>query len=926
MTIHSKPSIPTADETILSMEKSLWAFLIHAIQDKNSPLSRVFDGSKTFSSKQELQAHLQSALADTWEMLQGGMQELWFPSNPSLYRGYGKSEFQEYLRRFTEGMYQILEPAIERRQGRLVLDLDHPDSIDKISQWLLSYVNNTEHGSPLALGQENTLEQASLVHLRSSLNILPAELRAHIGQEWYNTPISSEHQIYRESPAMKVAKTWLMTTTILFMTYGIHWLINTWVTKLAESQPDQLNNIWSTLLQSPGLYGTTSYGLSIAAAYGVATALLMPAQKIRENLIRASESGQKRWALQAVWSSGAAALALSVPILFGVIDAAGIFNREAEWYIVWHVAYQTKEKLENILDIKDPASPIGKAWWQYDTTTNTLTTFSRDFVAAEANRPWASGQWPAYKAKEFILTGDAVLDDPILSRDTWLSAAVKKASDGLNTINRQNHAEYPWLPDKAKRVQEFFWNRTDTLVNGYNDTNTGIDFKGIASFDPMIEMNKHGPLYHFIGQIPGIGGGIYKSHDLALKQWEFSQEASEFISAIEAVNKSWWDRSRVYQTYIQEVSDIADAKYNSRTSVTIPGSIPVPDLSGLTEALSQKPPKISALWPTASYEELQKIKDQPGGISSWDFNTLVAFSLIRPFALEFTSLALIIASLFSMAQFYRNPKNKLSGKKSQLDQAYNSLVRAVHKTFSWETWQAIFPGHPGIDEFEAEYIVREIATDMHPELLEFFPTAKRDLSWVKKTMHKWLTFLKNTHQGNTRSRDESYVINLAQALEKMGHKSGNNIGISTQTIARIFERIVPKEHTQAYTLTPEVLGLVTHEIQATLTALTIEKDASYAVESWKHSKLYNTKITAMRPRLESLEWDIIPKLQVSIVSGWLSEPDKVIFAQLVSEIQDIRVTYEQLLKNEHPTGREISAMEDRIEKVLQNIGKYKIKP
>lgn len=50
---------------------------------------------------------------------------------------------------------------------------------------------------------------------------------------------------------MKFAKTGLMTTTILFMSYGIHGLINTGITKLAESQPNQLDNIWSSLLQSP---------------------------------------------------------------------------------------------------------------------------------------------------------------------------------------------------------------------------------------------------------------------------------------------------------------------------------------------------------------------------------------------------------------------------------------------------------------------------------------------------------------------------------------------------------------------------------------------------------------------------------------------------------------------------------------------------
>lgn len=60
------------------------------------------------------------------------------------------------------------------------------------------------------------------------------------------------------------------------------------------------------------------------------------------------------------------------------------------------------------------------------------------------------------------------------------------------------------------------------------------------------------------------------------------------------------------------MSNIADAKYRSTTNVNIPTSIPTPDLTPLESVLAEKLPKISALWPTASYYELQKIKDQPG--------------------------------------------------------------------------------------------------------------------------------------------------------------------------------------------------------------------------------------------------------------------------------------------------------------------------
>ncbi len=81
-----------------------------------------------------------------------------------------------------------------------------------------------------------------------------------------------------------------------------------------------------------------------------------------------------------------------------------------------------------------------------------------------------------------------------------------------------------------------------------------------------------------------------------------------------------------------------------------------------------------------------------------------------------------------MARHYRNPKNRLSGKRDNLHETYNSLVSAVHKTFSSETWTALFPGHAGITEQDAEYIVREIAVDLHPELLDFFPSVHNQVS------------------------------------------------------------------------------------------------------------------------------------------------------------------------------------------------------
>lgn len=930
MTYQFDPTMPTsawlpnANEVVLSMEEKLQQFLIKEISNQDSPLYRIFDGNITFWSEAELKAHLQDALAKMWNEVAESMQSLGFPIDSRLHQTHAKRDWQEYMRRFTEGIYTLISPAIERKNGWIYIDLSNTQSLDKISLALTKQINNTRNGTPLAIGQQNSLEWAALNHVWNSLKILPKELRAYISEVWVSTPISSKNQIYREWSVMKYAKTGLMTTTLAFMTYGIHGFIGTGVTKLAESQPNQLDNIWSSLLQSSA-YAPLSWGTSIVAAYAVGTALLYPAQKIRKNLITQSEKWLQASPLRAIWSSWFSALALAIPITFGVIDAAGIFNREAEGYIVWHVAYQTKEQLKKVLDIQDPNTPVGKAAAQYNRITNTLTVFWQDWLKAEDTRPWASGRGPAYAAKEFYIKWDAVLWDTKLWNDPKLQSLVQTASEALNKDFKDNHAQYPGLPDKAKRVQEFFGNRTSNLVDGYTDAKTWAMFQGISSFDKMIEMNKHGPIYHFLGQIPWLGNKIYKSHDLALMQGEFEREAKDYKSALERVNSSWIARSAIYQKYVTWVSDEADRKYNSKTSVNIPSSIPVPDLSELDNALAQKPPKISALWPSASYEQLQKITDVPGGISKWDFDTLVTFSLIRPFALEFASLSLILIGLFGMARHYRNPKNKLSGKRDVLYETYNNLVSAVHKTFSSDTWQALFPGHPGISEQDAEYIVREIAVDLHPELLDFFPSVHNQVSKWKKVLHKWVTFLKNIHQWNTRTDDESFVLALSQALEKMWTKSTGNIGINEATIGRIMNRVISAEMLKQHNFSLELLEQITQAIAENLDRVSSDKDASYAIESAQFKKQFAQRIANIDSWVETLENELIPRLNSAITDTTTNDSSKSIFSQLITRVTDLRDKIEELKSEEHPVWREITTLEIEMKKLFDIAARYRIR-
>lgn len=924
MSVTTTP-LPSASEVLISTEKRLQAMVEKHIQDTNSPLAKLFEGRREFSTENELRAYLQDCLSNMWDSLEWSMLDLGFPTNPDQYRSQGKKEWQEYMRRFTEGIFSMLVPALENINGKFVLDLSIPDNVSKILSSIQQGASNTKYGNPLSPWQDNSIENASLTHLRSAMTILPATLRTHISEESFTAPVNSKHKVHEDAKLTKVAKTGVMTATVLFMTYGIHWLMNTTVTKLAEMQSNPLDNIFSDMLQSNVAYPMWSWLLAAAAGYSVGSALLYPAKKLREKLIELSESGEILSGKKMLWALAIGAPALLVPLTFGAVDAAGIFNREAEGYIVWYIAHETKAKLGEILDIKSPNSPVGKASLQYDANTNTLTVFSNDFVSSELKRANAGWRWPAAVAKEFILKWDLVLSDPTLSRDTGLLNAVQKASTGLNAVNKQNHIDYPWLPDKAKRVQTFFGQRTDSLVNGYIDAQTGQKFAGIASFDPMIEMNKHGPLYHFIWQIPGLGHKIYKSHDLALLQWKFATEAKEYQEALSTVNKSWGERSQVYQTYIQEVSAIADAKYKSRTTVTIPSSIPTPDLSALDSALKAKPPEIKALWPQASYEKLKEIKWKPGGIAESDLDTLVTFSIIRPFAFEFTSLVLIISALMAMFAYYRNPKNKLSGKKEDLNRAYNALVRAVQKTFSWDMWQSIFPWHPGIDEQEAEFIVREIATDIHPELLDFFPSVHQNSSWTKKFAHSIITTMKNIHQWVTRSRDEKYVISLAKALEKMWLKSTGNIGINTNTIQKIFQKVIPAQYLKGHNMTEEELWQITHEIEQNLQNLTADKEASYAIESRKFKNEYEKRLSTALSKIEQIEVSILPQLSTWLVSASINNETKTQFSILTTRIQTLRSLYETVQAKEFRVGREIGLIESEIQAISTEAAKFKIK-
>ncbi len=164
----------------------------------NSPLYKLLGGTIDFSNEVELKAHLQDTLANIWDSLEASMINIGFPIESRLHQTHAKREWQEYIRRFTEGIYTLIAPAIKQNGGRLAIDISDAPSYEKIVESLKKHISNTKNGVPLPLGQDNSLEQASLNHVGTSLRILPKELRAYLSEAGVSTPTSSKHQIYKE--------------------------------------------------------------------------------------------------------------------------------------------------------------------------------------------------------------------------------------------------------------------------------------------------------------------------------------------------------------------------------------------------------------------------------------------------------------------------------------------------------------------------------------------------------------------------------------------------------------------------------------------------------------------------------------------------------------------------------------------------------
>ncbi len=77
----------------------------------------------------------------------------------------------------------------------------------------------------------------------------------------------------------------------------------------------------------------------------------------------------------------------------------------------------------------------------------------------------------------------------------------------------------------------------------------------------------------------------------------------------------------------------------------------------------------------------------------------------------------------------------------------------------------------------------------------------------------------------------------------MGAKSTGNIGISEATIQRIMSRIIPLDTLKKHNFSPVLLEQITQSIAENLSSTTLDKDASYAIESAQFRKQFSERIS-----------------------------------------------------------------------------------
>jgi hypothetical protein len=88
------------------------------------------------------------------------------------------------------------------------------------------------------------------------------------------------------------------------------------------------------------------------------------------------------------------------------------------------------------------------------------------------------------------------------------------------------------------------------------------------------------------------------------------------------------------------------------------------------------------------------------------------------------------------------------------------------------------------------------------------------------------------------------------------------------------------------------LEAVAHEIEKNLARLTIEKDASYALESEEFKKKFAERLIIASSNIKILESALLPRLQSAITDDTSDYDTKANFTQSIRDIHNIRKTYE----------------------------------
>jgi len=394
-------------------------------------------------------------------------------------------------------------------------------------------------------------------------------------------------------------------------------------------------------------------------------------------------------------------------------------------------------------------------------------------------------------------------------------------------------------------------------------------------------------------------------------------------------------RIKVYEEFIQKVSKLADAKYGTTTTFDVSAiNLSIPDMSELQTLLDTPLPKLEWKMPWEYFQVLEDIEWQPGWITASEKRNLYILIGLRVLLFEFLALLLMFTEIVKTTKTYSRPENSLNGVEAYLEDIYDGLVQSVHDTFSWEGWEAMFPGHPWLNLEESEYILREVFISINPRLAKFKNISSEKSNSTKgnkKGIWKNRPSAKDILSWDSRTDKEKYLTELNKTLLKLSKKADKDkqgIIIPEAVVMKIADKVFPKKHIKGKHLwdTPKALAYYNSmfwEISARIGSIQRLAERTKRDES-------ETRHAEILDRLYELEgWRDEDMQEIyNRIDAWLNSGDQGIYKERYSLIiQDIR-TLEEQLENDTPSIYEIKTMErlrrsiqSSYDQILQELGR-----